>query len=175
MSEKLCDKIVRVEVTDGRQYIGIFQSCDKTGCVFITEALELVHLSPDQALQHDLFDPHILTYPVPESQLADPYPKEVTLQPKYLGNVNICRKDLKRILLDKKGQQFYDEMVSAFKTNDFITEQCQRSVEQQEKREKYEEWLKERADSIAQTTKSKILSAAPPLEPHSGTNGQIVS
>ncbi len=59
--------------------------------------------------------------------MGDPYPSKTTLQPKYMGNVNICRKDLKRILMDKKAQAFYDEMVEAFRTNDFVRVNAEKS------------------------------------------------
>lgn len=45
LMEKMCDKLVRLEIVDGRQYIGIFVSCDKSGCLFIVEVLELVDVS----------------------------------------------------------------------------------------------------------------------------------
>ena len=35
--------------TDGRQYIGIFVACDKSGSIIVNDALELVNLCPDHA------------------------------------------------------------------------------------------------------------------------------
>ena len=41
--------MVRVEIADGRQYIGMFVACDKSGSIIINDALELVDLCPDHA------------------------------------------------------------------------------------------------------------------------------
>lgn len=160
LAKKLCDRMVRVEIVDGRQYIGIFCACDKSGTIFVKEAVELVNMSPDKGLQHDILSPYLMTYPVPKGPMDDPYPSEPTLQPKYIGDVNVSRKDLRRVLLDKKAQAFYDQMVTAFKTNNFVMEQAQRSVANQEQREAYDAWARQRAEAIAKQTKAAILSGA---------------
>lgn len=49
ITQKICGKLVRVEITDGRQYIGIFVACDKSGSIIVNDALELVNLCPDHA------------------------------------------------------------------------------------------------------------------------------
>lgn len=68
VKEKLCEKLVRIEIADGRQYIGVFIACDKTGSIIVNDALELVDLCPDNAFQHDLITPYVLTYPVPDKK-----------------------------------------------------------------------------------------------------------
>lgn len=74
-----------------------------------------------------MISPYVLTYPLPKKPMDNPYPQTSTFQPKYMGSLNVNRKDLKRILIDKKAQAFYDQMIAAFKNREFINEQAQRS------------------------------------------------
>jgi small nuclear ribonucleoprotein (snRNP)-like protein len=43
--EKVGNKLVRIEIVDGRQYIGIFSAIDKTGTIFAMDCLEVHDLS----------------------------------------------------------------------------------------------------------------------------------
>ena len=74
ITKKICEKMVRIEIADGRQYIGIFVACDKSGSIIVNDALELVNLCPDLAFQHDLISPSVMTYPVPDPKSKSNYP-----------------------------------------------------------------------------------------------------
>lgn len=75
LADKLCNKVVRVEIADGRQYIGLFQTVDKQGSVFISEALELIDLNADKTFMHELFAPDMCNLPLPKGPMDDPFPK----------------------------------------------------------------------------------------------------
>ena len=103
-------------------------ACDKSGSVIINDALELVNLCPDHAFQHDLISPHVMTFPAPSEDIKSNYPTQSIFQPKYMGSLNVNRKDLKRILIDKKAQQFYEQMINSYKDGTHMFESSQRSI-----------------------------------------------
>jgi hypothetical protein len=51
-----------------------------------------------------LITPDCVNLPIPGHPMADPYPSKEFLQPKFIGNMNIDKPHLKRILLDKQAQ-----------------------------------------------------------------------
>jgi hypothetical protein len=61
------------------------------------DCLEIHDLS--KGFQHDLFVPYQLNQPIENNQVL-----------KYVGNIVVKREHLKRILLDKKGQEYFEEM-----------------------------------------------------------------
>ena len=149
ISKKICEKMVRVEIADGRQYIGIFVACDKSGSIIVNDALELVDLCPDRAFQHDLISPYVMTYPVPKEDSKSNYPSTSKLQPKYMGSLNVNKKDLKRILIDKKAEQFYQDMIASFKQNNFIYEQSSRSIATEQKKQEFDDIVSKKNKALA--------------------------
>ena len=61
---------------------------------------------------------------------------------KYTGNIVIKREHLKRLVLDKKGQAFFDQMKEKILKNEFTNEQAMRKVAVEEKNQEYIEKLK---------------------------------
>ena len=45
LSKKVGDKCVRVLIKDGREYLGIFSCIDKTGTLFLLDALEFIDIN----------------------------------------------------------------------------------------------------------------------------------
>ena len=45
LSLKVGDKCVRVLIKDGREYLGIFSCIDKTGALFILDALKFIDIN----------------------------------------------------------------------------------------------------------------------------------
>jgi small nuclear ribonucleoprotein (snRNP)-like protein len=75
--DKVVDKMVRISITDGREYIGklilIFNErllklnfigklmcVDKTKAVFLQDALEILDKSAPEYLDHDLYTPYLI-------------------------------------------------------------------------------------------------------------------
>ena len=100
---------MRIEISDGRQYIGLFSSIDKTGTLFAMDCLEMHDLS--KGFHHDLFVPYQLNQPVEGNQVL-----------KYVGNIVVKREHVKRILLDKKGQQLFEELKQKVLKGEFVNE-----------------------------------------------------
>ena len=100
-AQKVCDKAVRVQLTDGRELIGILLSVDKTGCLFLLDCLELIDISEKRAFVHDLFTPNLVELPVP-GEGAPAYPENNSKRYHYMGNYTLLRKHVKRICLDLK-------------------------------------------------------------------------
>jgi small nuclear ribonucleoprotein (snRNP)-like protein len=89
--DKVIEKIVRVQVSDGREYVGILQSVDQAGTVYVQDALEVVDKRDATFLHHDLITPHLLRFN------AD---KERAL--KAIGSIVVPRKHVVKISLDHK-------------------------------------------------------------------------
>jgi nicotinic acid mononucleotide adenylyltransferase len=64
---------------------------------------------------------------------------------KYVGNVVVKREHLKRILLDKKAQEYFEQMKEKVIKNEHVNEISQRQVEAEEKREEYLKELKKQS------------------------------
>ena len=60
--DKVIEKIVRVDISDGRQYIGILQCVDQQGTVYVQDALELINKTDATYMHHDLMTDHILKH-----------------------------------------------------------------------------------------------------------------
>ena len=105
---------------DGRQYIGMLVSVDTTGSLYLQDALEFVDINAKTSFQHDMFSPQIMNLPVPKDKLDSLYPGEddkPVWMPHYLGNYAVTRESVKRILLDKRAQSFFDSMAEKHKEN----------------------------------------------------------
>ena len=61
---------------------------------------------------------------------------------KYTGNIVIKRDHLKRLVLDKKAQAFFDQMKDKILKNEFTNEQAMRKVAVEDKNQEYIEKLK---------------------------------
>jgi NADH dehydrogenase FAD-containing subunit len=61
---------------------------------------------------------------------------------KYVGNVVVKREHLKRILLDKKAQEYFEQMKVKVIKNEHVNEISQRQVEADERKEEYLKQLK---------------------------------
>ena len=71
---------------------------------------------------------------------------------KYTGNVVVKREHLKRIVLDKKGQAFYDEMKEKILKNEFTNEQAMRKVDVEDRNQEFiEKMNKEGLERIKKT------------------------
>ena len=42
LQEKVVNKLVRIQTVDGREFLAIFGTIDKTGAMFIQDALEII-------------------------------------------------------------------------------------------------------------------------------------
>ena len=90
-----------MQLIDGREFIGILMSVDKTGSIFLQDALEQVPISDKHGFVHDMFTPNMVKVPVPEAN-APAYPETNSKVYKYMSNYVIERKHVKRICLDHK-------------------------------------------------------------------------
>ena len=71
---------------------------------------------------------------------------------KYTGNVVVKREHLKRIVLDKKGQAFYDEMKEKILKNEVTNEQAMRKVDVEDRNQEFiEKMNKEGLERIKKT------------------------
>jgi small nuclear ribonucleoprotein (snRNP)-like protein len=100
--DKVIDKIVRIVITDDREYIGRLMGVDKTRSVFLQDALEVIDRSEQAELEgrflyHELFTPYLL----------DQNPRPSVL--KYGGNIVIPGKHVKSIKLDARLQKVYNQ------------------------------------------------------------------
>ena len=88
--------MVRVITKDGRDFLGLFGAVDKTGALFIQDALEIMDTNFDKEgcleLYHECYTPYLLNVPQGDN----------TLVYKYSGNLVIKRCDVVKILIDKK-------------------------------------------------------------------------
>ena len=64
-----------------------------------------------KGFHHDLFVPYQLNQPAASNQVL-----------KYVGNIVVKREHLKRILLDKKAQEYFDEMKQKVLKSEFVNE-----------------------------------------------------
>lgn len=121
MIDKVIDKLVRIKISDDREYLGKsnlinnsnltsklmaillgkLMCVDKTKAVFLQDALEIINRE-DKAnyFDHDLFTPHLLRFTNWKDQ---------RFILKYVGNVAIPGKHVKTIKLDKDMQAVYEE------------------------------------------------------------------
>ncbi len=53
--ERVIEKVCRVEVSDGRTFIGLLMSCDQQRCLFLQDALEVVDRAAADYFDHDMF------------------------------------------------------------------------------------------------------------------------
>ena len=87
---------------DGREFLAIFKSMDKTGALFVMDSLELIRTdydSPDcNELRHDCYTPYLLNH----SQSPKVW--------KFLGNIVIRREHIVKILIDHKANAFFAEL-----------------------------------------------------------------
>ena len=60
--DKVIEKIVRVEVTDGRIFLGMLKSVDKTKTIFIQDALELIDKEGEHYIHHEVMTPGMLEF-----------------------------------------------------------------------------------------------------------------
>ena len=63
--DKVIDKMVRITISDDREYVGKLMSIDKTKSIFLQDALELIDRSDkaeqeDRYLYHELFSPNLI-------------------------------------------------------------------------------------------------------------------
>ena len=99
--DKVIEKIVVITITDGREYVGKIMSVDKTGSVFLQDGLEVIDKS-EQAEQecryfyHELFSPYLIT-------------NQSDKVLKYVGNVVIPGKHVKKIAINNKLDAIYNE------------------------------------------------------------------
>mmetsp|Transcript_2076 Transcript_2076/g.3671 ORF Transcript_2076/g.3671 Transcript_2076/m.3671 type:complete len:146 (-) Transcript_2076:91-528(-) len=120
---KVVDKMVRVHVKDGREYIGIFGCIDKSAALFIIDALEIIETkqeSKNATIFHELFTPYIINVP------SDPSCSKVF---KYTGNLVIQKRDILKVTLDKKAQERFEEIKQLIRDGKFSSAQ----EEEQEK------------------------------------------
>ena len=87
MINKVIGKIVRVEVADGRNYLGMLMAVDQTKTVFLQDALELIDKADEHYIDHELLSSHMLQR----------NPKDQQLFLKLVGNVVIPGKHLRKI------------------------------------------------------------------------------
>ena len=63
--DQVITKLVRVTITDDREYLGRLMSVDKTRAVFLMDALEVIDRSEKaeeegRYLHHELFSPYLM-------------------------------------------------------------------------------------------------------------------
>ena len=84
----MVDKIVRIVLKDKREFLAILISVDKTGAIFVQDALEVISTDfedpKNEELYHCVYTPHLLNHSVSQN-------KKVY---KHLGNIVILRKDI---------------------------------------------------------------------------------
>ena len=96
MVDSVVEKVVRITITDDREYIGKIMCVDKTKSVFLQDALELIDKSEKaeeegRYLYHELFTPYLLG----KNEMSDQVLK-------YVGNVVIPGKHVKTIKIDHR-------------------------------------------------------------------------
>ena len=84
--------MVRVTVSDGREYLGRLQCVDQTKAVFVQDALELVDRESEHYLEHQLLTPELLKR-CPDNQ---------RFIFKMVGNIVVPGKHVVKIQLDKR-------------------------------------------------------------------------
>jgi len=84
---------------------------DKTGALFIMDALEIMRTDYDADdcpdLRHDCYTPYLLNH----NGWKRVY--------KFLGNIVIRREHVKKILLDKKANEYFEELKQKVKNHEF--------------------------------------------------------
>ena len=61
IQSKVAGKIVRIIIADKREYVGIFGSIDKTGALFIMDAVEMIETNQEAenaTIFHELYTPY---------------------------------------------------------------------------------------------------------------------
>jgi small nuclear ribonucleoprotein (snRNP)-like protein len=100
---KTVEKIVRVEVSDGRKYIGMLTCVDQQKAIFVQDALEIIDRANDPTFQeHELLTPHLLQH----AYSMEKYQSKIL---KAVGSIVITRKHIVKVQLDKKFQRLYDQ------------------------------------------------------------------
>ncbi len=94
--DKVIEKVVRVEIYDGRIYIGLLMSCDQQRCLFIQDALELIDRDAEEYFDHDMFTPHLIK-------------SENRKILKMMGSIVVPGQHVKRIMLDSKFQALFNQ------------------------------------------------------------------
>ena len=105
------EKVVRIQITDGRDYVGRLMSVDKTKSIFLQDALEVIDRSiraeeECKFLHHDLFTSYLLGATDKPAADAGKAPPDVVM--KYVGNVVIPGKHVLSIKLDHRLQKEYE-------------------------------------------------------------------
>jgi small nuclear ribonucleoprotein (snRNP)-like protein len=100
--DKTIEKVVRLTITDNREYLGRLMCVDKTRSVFLQDALEVIDRSPEaeaegRYLHHELFSPYLLGAA-----------KEQQVVFKYVGNIVIPGKHVRTIKIDHRLQREYE-------------------------------------------------------------------
>ena len=77
---------------------------------------------------------------------------------KYAGNIVIKREHLVKIVLDKKGQAFFDQMKEKIMKNEFTNEQAMRKVAVEERNEEFIEKMNKEGEKRVEETIQQMLS-----------------
>ena len=77
---------------------------------------------------------------------------------KYAGNIVIKREHLVKIVLDKKGQVFFDQMQEKILKNEFTNEQAMRKVAVEERNEEFIEKMNKEGEKRVEETIQQMLS-----------------
>ena len=77
---------------------------------------------------------------------------------KYAGNIVIKREHLVKIVLDKKGQAFFDQMKEKILKNEFTNEQAMRKVAVEERNEEFIEKMNKEGEKRVEETIQQMLS-----------------
>ena len=74
ITAKVAGNMVRVFTKDGREYLAMFGSIDKTGALFIQDALEIMDTNFDRPdckdLYHECYTPYLLNKPQGDNSLV---------------------------------------------------------------------------------------------------------
>jgi small nuclear ribonucleoprotein (snRNP)-like protein len=93
---RVIDRIVRVEVSDGRIYVGMLMCVDQQRTLFVQDALELVDRQAEEYFDHDMFTPHIIKNSAQNKVL------------RMAGNIVVPGKHVVKVCLDNKFQALFD-------------------------------------------------------------------
>ena len=110
--EKVINKLVRIVTIDGREYLANLNCVDKTGALFVVDALEIVNKDFDkpgcQDLFHELYTPYMLNMGSPSDKAY-----------KYMGNIVIKREHVVKIYLDTKSNAVFEELKKLVRERSF--------------------------------------------------------
>ena len=71
---------------------------------------------------------------------------------KYAGNIVVKREHLVKIVLDKKGQAFFDQMKEKIMKSEFTNEQAMRKVAVEERNEEFIEKMNKEGEKRVEET-----------------------